>query len=149
MTYTQVYPAMQKECGPDGINSEGMEVAEYIGSELGDDSLVLIDNEMKAGLVAAFLPDGLLYNQIRHTDQVYSRHDLLAEGWIRNGDLDGEITLLRDAGVTKTLYLLADILSEDEAQTMSDRSAADLELVKRFDRAVNHENYLLYRIIEK
>ena len=31
---------------------------------------------------------------------------------------------------------------------MSERSATDLELVKRFDRAVNHENYLLYRIAE-
>ena len=82
MTYSQVYPAMQKECAPDGVNSEGMEAAEYIQSELGDDSLVLIDNEMKAGLVAAFLPDGILYDQIKHTDQVYSRHDLLAEGWI-------------------------------------------------------------------
>ena len=148
MSFAGVYAAMRQECAPDGVNSEGMEAAAYIESELGDSSLVLIDNEMKAGLVAAFLPDGLLYDQIRHTDQVYSRHDLLAEGWISYGDLDEEVALLRDAGVTKPLYLLADILSEDKAQAMNDHSEAGLELVKRFDRAVNHENYLLYRIVE-
>ena len=148
MSFAGVYAAMRQECAPDGVNSEGMEAAAYIESELGDSSLVLIDNEMKAGLVAAFLPDGLLYDQIRHTDQVYSRHDLLAEGWISYGDLDEEVALLREAGVTKPLYLLADIFSEDKAQAMNDRSEAGLELVKRFDRAVNHENYLLYRIVE-
>ncbi len=150
LSYTQVYPLMRDQVALDGINSEGAAAAEYIAGELPQDAVVLITNEDTATPVAAYLPEGKLYNPIRQNNHLFSLHDSYTDNWCTIGDLDAAVAALRAGGTAGALYLLADPRAEAAAQAMSGRSVAKLEEVRRFttDFASVYEQYILYRIIE-
>ena len=148
LTFARVYPAMREECSDLGVTSDSAAAAGYLQAELPAGAIVLIDNEDTATAVAPYLPDGILYNPIRHNGHLFSLHEDLPGGWCAAGDLDAEIALLRAAGRPGPVYLLADWRTEAEALALSARSAAKLELIARFEHDSSFERFLLYRVTE-
>ena len=149
LSCARVYSDILTECSDEGVNSKSIETAGYINFDLPEDSVVLIDNEIMATPVAALCGDGKLYNPIRHNGHIFALYDQQSEGWCAYGDLDAEIETLHASGVSGALYLLVDVYAENDATSMSERSASSLELVRRFEgKTVRQEQYLLYRIVE-
>ncbi|NLI20119.1 MAG: hypothetical protein GX418_01010 [Clostridiales bacterium] len=148
LTFARAYPAMRDECSDSGVTSDSAAVAEYLQTELPKTAVVLIDNEDTAPAVAAYLPDGVLYNPFRHNGHLFSLHEETPGGWCATGDLDAEIALLRAGGRSGPFYLLVDWRTEAEALAMGDRSAVKLELIARFSHDSAFERFLLYRVTE-
>lgn len=143
-TYTDIADEIQYP------NNESKVTAAYLNTQLPDDAIVMIENEVLACTVAAWCPNVTFDNPIRQNDHVYSMIDEYRENWCVRGDLDAEITRLSAAGIHGDLYLLAILASETDALAMSNRSNAKLVEIARFtdDRVLRvGEQYILYRIL--
>lgn len=139
--------------------SAGKAAAAYIRTELPEDAVIVIDNEVYVSSVAAYLPEEQIYNPNRDNHHGFGTWDSQVYHLYSEDGTLHRLTELVDRSYGRRAdgsdgaeyYYLASLMDENSVRQMAERSRAEgdpekISEMTRWVNARNDENYILYRV---